>query len=279
MYENFRVPSNVSIAGYRWDCENPSHLVCLIHGIGEYQGRYDRMANHLNEAGIAVLGMDHRGHGLSEGVRGHTAPRTEVLSDIDAFLAYAEKNFPDLPIILYGHSMGGNIVLDYRIRGNKSQLPAAYIVSAPWIKLYQEFPKAVVSLARMIAKIKPDFQVSSRIDYRKLGHEKHVGVYYKDPLVHSNITALCGIEGIDIGDALYENRLTGNGGGQGKPLLLMHGDADEICSVSGSRAIAAYAENCTYIEWPGYYHEIHNGGAEATGEEVIETIIEFVKKV
>ena len=75
MYENFRVPSNVSIAGYRWDCENPSHLVCLIHGIGEYQGRYDRMANHLNEAGIAVLGMDHRGHGLSEGVRGHTAPR------------------------------------------------------------------------------------------------------------------------------------------------------------------------------------------------------------
>ncbi|MCI8631276.1 MAG: alpha/beta hydrolase [Firmicutes bacterium] len=279
MFENFRVPSNVSIAGYRWDCENPQKVLCIIHGIGEYQGRYDRVAKAFNAEGIAVLGMDHRGHGLSEGTRGHAAPRREVLSDIDALITYTESNFPGLPIIMYGHSMGGNIMLDYRIRGNKSRIPSAYIISAPWIKLYKPFPKAVVSFAHIMAKVKPELQISSRIDEKILGNPLNVRGYYKDPFVHSYITAACAADGFDVGKALYENKLEGNFGGRGKPLLLMHGDADMICDVSGSRAVAAYEPNCRYIEWQGYYHEIHNGGPLASGDEVIKTAVEFVKSI
>ncbi len=279
MFENFRVPSNVSIAGYRWDCENPQKVLCIVHGIGEYQGRYDRVAKAFNAEGIAVLGMDHRGHGLSEGTRGHAAPRREVLSDIDALITYTESNFPGLPIIMYGHSMGGNIMLDYRIRGNKSHIPSAYIISAPWIKLYKPFSKAVVSFAHIMAKVKPELQISSRIDEKILGNPLNVRGYYKDPFVHSYITAACAVDGFDVGKALYENKLEGNFGGRGKPLLLMHGDADMICDVSGSRAVAAYEPNCRYIEWQGYYHEIHNGGPLASGDEVIKTAVEFVKSI
>ena len=279
MFENFRVPSRVSIAGYRWDCEKPEKVVCIIHGIGEHMGRYERVAKAFNEEGIAVIGMDHRGHGLSAGTRGHTAPRREVLSDIDALITYTENNFQNIPIIMYGHSMGGNITLDYRIRGNKSHIPAAYIVSAPWIKLYKPFPKLVVSFAHIMAKIKPEFQVSSKIDENILGNPLNVRGYYKDPLVHSYITAACAADGFDIGEALYENKLTGNFGGRGKPLLLMHGDADMICSVAGSRAVAEYETNCRYVEWKGYYHEIHNGGPLANGDEVINMAVEFVKNL
>ena len=58
-----------------------------------------------------------RGHGRSQGVRGACAPRKEVLKDIDALIEYAQAFYPGVPIVMYGHSMGGNITLDYRARG------------------------------------------------------------------------------------------------------------------------------------------------------------------
>lgn len=279
MYENFKIPSGVSVAGYRWECEKPHHIVGLIHGIGEYQGRYDRMANFLNEKGIAVMGMDLRGHGLSEGVRGHAAPRDGLLADIDSFLSCIKRDYPDLPIVLYGHSMGGNITLDYRIRGRNAGIPDAYIISAPWVRLCHPIPKTLQKVARQMARIRPEFQFTSKIDETLLGNSKYVGQYYKNPLIHGKITALCASECLTIADKLYENTVEGSGAGRGKPLLLMHGDSDRICAMEGSRRIAQYEENCTYIEWPGYFHEIHNGGAEATGEDVLRTVAQFVNGI
>lgn len=280
MYDNFRVPANVSVAGYRWDCENPEYVVCFIHGIGEHMGRYERIASAFGAARIACVGMDHRGHGLSEGTRGHAAPRKEVLEDIDSLITYAETEFPGIPVILYGHSMGGNVVLDYRVRGRLADVPSAYIVSAPWIKLTNPFPVPVVKLAKLLSKIKPDFKVVSAIDETKLGHPSHVvGKYASDPLVHDKITALCASDCITVGDALYDGSLAGKRLGFSKPMLLMHGDSDMICSVEAARHFAETAENCEYIEWPGYYHEIHNGGPEVTGEEVIERTIKFIKEI
>lgn len=279
MYENFKVPSNVSIAGYVWDCENAEQVVCIVHGIGEYMARYDRMAAVFNNAKIAVMGMDHRGHGLSAGKRGHTAPRKDVLEDVDSLIRCAQERYPGVPIVLYGHSMGGNITLDYRIRGNMSDAASAYIISAPWIKLYKPYPKPVVTLANFLAKVKPDFQISSSIDESILGYPESVGPYKADPLVHSKVTALCAVDGFTIGDMLYDNTLEGNKGGIDKPFLLMHGDEDMICHVDGSRMVAKHNPDCQYIEWPGYYHEIHNGGAIANGDAVIEAAKNFIKEI
>ena len=58
-------------------------------------------------------------------------------------------------------------------------------------------------------------------------------------------------------------------------MLLMHGTDDKVCSINGSKKIAA-VEDCEYVEWPGLYHEIHNGGADSTGDEVIEKMIRWI---
>lgn len=279
MYDNFRIPSDISIAGYRWDCENPTKVVCMVHGIGEHQGRYDEMARTFGAAGVAMVGMDHRGHGISGGTRGHTAPRESVLRDVDSLIKSAMSFYPGVPIVLYGHSMGGNIVLDYRLRGEMSGVPAAYIVTAPWVRLYRSVPRPALKALSEFAKRKPEFQISTRISPKFLGNPEKVGNYYKDPLVHSVITAQCASECFTIGNLLAENRLTGNNAGRGKPFLLMHGSDDKICSPEGSRMIAAYEENCRYIEWPGYYHEVHNGGPHATGELAVRKALEFILEV
>ena len=123
MYENFAFPErDKQVTGYHFFCENPSHVLCLIHGIGEHAGRYQRMARILAEKGIAIVSMDLRGHGISGGVRGDTAPRREILADVDALIMRAKEFYPQLPITLYGHSMGGNIGLDYMMRGDRKSV-------------------------------------------------------------------------------------------------------------------------------------------------------------
>ena len=89
----------------------------------------------------------------------------------------------------------------------------------------------------------------------------------------------CAVDGFDIGNALFDGTYESNGRADAKLTLLMHGSADKICDVEGSREIAKQNQNVEsfiYREWDGYYHEIHNGGPEADGSKVIETIRDFV---
>lgn len=280
MYDNFTFESrNKAVTGYRFQCENPTQVMCVIHGIGEHAGRYNRMAEELDKHGIAMVSMDLRGHGISTGVRGDAAPRNEVLKDVDAMIEAAQKFYPGLPIVLYGHSMGGNFCLDYRNRGAKNYIPEKYIVSAPWIELVRAVPKSQYILLKGVSKVLPKMTISSGCEEENLGNLDYVRPYNSNPLVHDKISIRCAVEGFDIGNKLASGTLENNHGADEKPLLLMHGDADMVCSIEGTRKVAARYEGNTvfeYVEWPGFYHEIHNGGPNATGNEVIEKIIKFI---
>lgn len=281
MYDNFAFESrNKAVTGYRFVCEKPVQVMCVIHGIGEHAGRYNRMAEELEKQGVAMVSMDLRGHGISTGVRGDAAPRNEVLKDVDALIDAAQELYPGLPVILYGHSMGGNICLDYRNRGAKNYIPEKYIVSAPWIELVRPVPKAQYVLLKGVAKVFPKMTISSGCKEEDLGNLDYVRPYKSSLLVHDRISIRCATEGFDIGNQLAEETLVNNHGADGKPLLMMHGDQDKVCSIHGTRKVAARHEGengFEYVEWPGFYHEIHNGGPNATGNQVIEKIISFIK--
>ena len=274
LYENF----TEELKGYIWDVPNPKKVLCIIHGIGEYAGRYDRLAGYMNDGGIAVLSMDLQGHGQSYGLRGHTL-RKEAFDAIDCMLAYSQEKYPGIPIVLYGHSMGGNLGLDYRARGEKNDLPEKYAISAPWLRLTKKMPKPAYTALRGIAALAPTKAISSGCKAEDLGNLEYVGEYHGDNLVHAYITLGTAMECFDIGEAIALGKNENNGRAADKPLLLMHGSEDKICDVRGSRMVAARLEgdpNFRYVEWPGYYHEIHNGGPNATGEEPILTLRDFV---
>lgn len=283
MYQLFDMEKrNQEVVGYHYACENPDHVVCLIHGIGEHAGRFHRVADYFNRAGIAVVSMDLRGHGRSKGVRGHCAPREEVLKDIDALIEYAEEFYPGVPIVMYGHSMGGNITLDYRARGGHNDIPVGYVISAPWIRLVRPVTGLLYQIVKLMARIAPSLTIGSACKEEDLGNVEYVRPYKEDPLVHSRISMLCAYQGFTIGQALEKGENEDNGRAKKTPCLLMHGDGDKICSVEGSRRFARLQdpEFFTYIEWPGYYHEIHNGGPDGqTGEDVILKAVEFIKGV
>ena len=281
MYKNFALEGrNFKIQGYNYACENPNHVVVLIHGIGEYAGRFARVADYFNEEGIAVVSMDLRGHGGTEGKRGHCAPRAEVMKDIDALIEYAQNLYPGVPVVMYGHSMGGNITLDYRARGGHNDVPCGYVSSAPWIRLVKPVTGALYQTVKLLSKIMPQFAISQAFPEEQLGNVEYVRPYKDDPMVHPKVSMLCAYEGFTLGTSLEKGTNEDNGRAKNTPCLLMHGTDDKICDIEGSRRFAKLQnpEYFTMIEWPGYYHEIHNGGPDGqTGEEVIKKAIEFIK--
>ena len=281
MLDNFvlkEVGSGQKVVGYHWPVEKPDYVVCLVHGIGEYAGRYERVTAAMNEKNIAVVSMDLRGHGLTFGKRGHCAPRKDVLMDIDDLIAYAQEQYPGVPLILYGHSMGGNITMDYRKRGNKNSDLKGFIVSAPWVELVRKVSGPMYVTVKSLAKIIPQMTISSGVSEKDLGNAKSVGSYNDNPLIHKRISLECAVDGFITGELMAEGKLQDNGGAKGLPMLLMHGTDDKICSVNGSRNVAA-VENCEYIEWPGLFHEIHNGGGDSAGDEVIQKMLDWIQAI
>ncbi len=283
MYELFDFEKrNCVVQGYHFPCEGAKHVVCLIHGIGEYAGRFTRMADKFKDADIAVVSMDLRGHGRSQGTRGGCAPRKEVLADIDALIEYAQEVYPGVPIVMYGHSMGGNITLDYRARGKYNNVPVGYVISAPWIRLIRPVSGALLTAVKLLTKIAPNFQIKSEFPENKLGNVDYVRPYKKDEFVHPYVTSLCAYEGFTIGTALEKGTNEDNGRAKDIPCLLMHGTSDLICDIEGSREFAKHQNSDAFemVEWPGYYHEIHNGGPDGqTGDEVIQRAIDFINNL
>ncbi len=285
MYETFvlRKLNEGIIQGYHWPLEQPQKVVCIVHGIGEYGGRYDRVATRFQDAGFAVLSMDLRGHGKSVGKQGTCAPRKDVLDDVSALLTKAQLTYPAVPIVLYGHSLGGNITLDYRSRGGMNDVPCGYLISGPWLRLVHPIPGPAYLAVRALAKVAPRFTVGSAVSEDALGNPESVRPYHDDPMVHNRISSLCAVDGFRIGKLLERGKLPDNRRAAKIPTMIMHGGADAICDPQASRVLTArlqkLGDKVEHIEWPGLFHEIHNGGPESKGDEVIDKMIEFIASV
>lgn len=278
MYRNFELESDMKLIGYEWKGDRSRSVVCLVHGIGEHAGRYDRIGEAFKESGIALVGMDLRGHGLSSGKRGHTSPRKSILMDIDGLIEFCRREYPGIPLFLYGHSMGGNIALDYRRRGTYRSIPHGYIITSPWVILQRKIPRYLYLFSEIMAKVKPDFLMNSEIKDETLGNKDIIDRQENHHLRHGKISVKTALEGIETGEALLNGSLEIRGEGPLKPFLLMQGTADAVCDPEGSRILAQHEkELCSYIEWEGLYHEIHNGSPSSDGMVVIRAMIDWIQ--
>lgn len=255
------------VQGWRPDTEIKG-VVCLVHGQGEHSGRYSHVAAALNNAGYVVLGLDLRGNGKSEGKRGHTPSFETLMADISYLVNETIKHFTDSPLFLYGHSLGGNLVMNYVLR-RKSQL-SGVIATSPLLDLAFKPNKGKVTMARIVAKIWPSLRANTGVDIKLLSRDPQVSkTLNNDPLYHSSMSAGMFTSVLRATRWLMQNAYQFT-----VPLLLMHGSADAVTSVDTSYRLAQIAgPNCTFKLWKGFYHELHN---EPEKEEVFNTIIDWM---
>lgn len=280
MYREFSIKvKDATLMGYLWPVEDPEKVVLIIHGIGEHGGLYNRMAQEFNKHNFAVAAIDLRGHGCTTGKRGHAAPRESVLHDVDALILFAREFYKEVPIVLLGHSMGGNISLDYRNRGVCNDELSAYVICSPWLRLVRKETTFLAKVLKPICKLLPNKQLSAGIKPKYRGNPEVIANHINKKLTHNSITLQTAEENINKGiEILSGNAKVSKNNGLNKPMLLMHGSSDHICDVDASRELAALEEGrCEYIEWDNYFHELHNGSADYDGIEVIETIAKWIE--
>lgn len=257
--------------GITWEPKQFDRVMIIIHGIGEHVGRYAPVAAYFNQYGFLVTGIDHYGHGKSDGKRGTTKGIQFIFDYLQDFIDEIKQRY-QLPIVLYGHSMGGGITTGFLLK-RQPNIQAA-IISAPLLLLPQHPAPWYQRLVRWLSKLLPHFTISQGLDIRKISHDTHeVNLFRQDPLRHDRISFLLGSTLLDNAAWSLENarRLK-------VPTLLIHGDQDEFTSIKGSRLFSERApkELLTYKEWPGYYHEMHN---EIDKKAVLDHILSWLNQV
>jgi alpha-beta hydrolase superfamily lysophospholipase len=231
----------------------PRAVACLVHGLGEHSGRFGHVAAHLCRAGYALMALDLRGHGRSGGPRGHSPGYDAILNDIGLLLAEAARRFPGRPLVLYGHSLGGALVLNYALR-RKPEI-AGVIASSPGLRPAVQPARWKVALGRAMRGAWPSLSLANGLEIEAISRDPEVVAAYRaDPLVHDRVSVRLGTDILETGEWALAHAAEFP-----RPLLLTHGDADRITSTAASRAFAAEAgARCALRIWECCYHEVHN---------------------
>jgi len=271
MYASF---DGMKLSGYLWEPEEtPKALINLVHGFGEYSERYEHWALRFNKLGYVVHAIDNRGHGKSDGRRGYLNSFDDFLKDVDVLVKESEKLYPELPQIIYGHSMGGNIVANYILKRDVNFKGA--VISSPWLRLAFNPSALTIFFARIVRRVFPKFTQKAKLDVKGISHDPVVvEKYLADPLIHEKISARMFFEIYQAGNWAIENtdKLK-------IPVLVQHGSGDLITS---HKASEEFAENAVkngkvaeFKEWEGLYHELHN---ELEKDKIFEFVSGWIEQ-
>ncbi len=246
-------------------------VIGIVHGLGEHSGRYHEVAEHFGRNRYAVVALDLVGHGRSGGPRGHASDYALLLDDVSALVGELQRlGDGRLPRFLYGHSLGGNLVLNYALC-RRPEL-AGLIVTSPLLRPAIRPPWWKLLLGHALNRCCPRMTFDAGIDPTDLSHDPQaVQRYRDDPLVHRRVSARLGVQMLAAGLWAYRHadELT-------VPTLLMHGAADRITSAEASREFAARAGAiCTLRIWPDRFHELH---WESNRAEVLDFVLNWLNR-
>lgn len=239
--------------GQSWQAEDTKAVVVLVHGMGEHATRYtDFVIPTLVKNNFSVLAFDHFGHGKTTGKRGHNPSFEAVLESVEIVIEKAKELFPEKPIFLYGHSMGGNTVINYVLR--KKHSLKGVIATSPFLRLAFQPPAIKLFVGKLLQKIAPAMTMGNELDANDISRDPiEVQKYINDPLVHDQISPNFSITFIKTGKWAIENAATLQ-----IPMLLLHGTGDKIIDYKGSEEFAKNSEKASLKLYEGGYHELHN---------------------
>jgi acylglycerol lipase len=250
-----RTRDGLELRTLRWPAAGmPRAHLLLIHGIAEHAGRHARAASLFARAGIETHAFDLRGFGASGGSRAYLGRWSEYHDDLEDQLAGVRKAAGDLPVVLYGHSMGGLIALGYILADQPRPDPDLLVLSAPAIAAVVARWKR--ALADVLGSVMPRMEIANDLPPGGLSHDPEVEIAYRsDPLnVHRTTTRL----GMELfHEQARVKRALARIGALPRPTYVLHGSDDPIVPVSASASLER-RENVTRRVYPKLRHEMHN---------------------
>lgn len=269
--KEFRFHSHgCEVYGFYTKPKEVKSVAVLVHGFGEHSGRYrDTVIPVLLAAKLAVVTYDNVGHGKSSGKRGHCPSYKALLDILGAVIERAEGQFPNVPRFLYGHSMGGNLVLNYALRREVKLI--GIVATSPYLRLAFRPPKWKLSLGKWMLDKLPSMTLPSGLDPKGISRIPEEVVKYKnDPLVHDKVSPMFSFPIMDAGEWAIQNAEQLN-----NKVLLLHGTADPIIDFAGTKEFHKNSTNTTLKLFEGAYHELHN---DRCRDEMLSVVKDWIKQ-
>jgi len=252
-----RVDRDTVLPGRVWCAERPRALVAIVHGIGEHSGRYAALASALVRSRFSCVSLDLPGHGESSGPRGDIPSWDKLRDQIVPAMFTATRGLPEqppeLPAVLFGHSMGGVIALDHALAHPRAlralvlSAPALRTAMPPWWKL------ALANAARLTT---PSAGFPNGLDPAHLSRDPEVvRAYREDPLVHDRISPRTYFAFMEAAQRCRQGIRTLQ-----VPTLMFQGMADKMVDPKGALEAAGAAPHdmLRFVTWRDAYHESLN---------------------
>ena len=240
-------------------------VVVLVHGFTEFAEKYDEMAWYLLDNGYAVFRFDLRGHGhslrtLADPEATHVEHFSDYIDDLDALIkGFVLKKAGDLPVILFGHSMGGAVVLKYLAEHPEVKIAKA-ILSSPMIcPQTRHFPRRLL-LAHTKTYAKrygatanfphsrpfnpaPAFEASSDTSWARFREHirlRCVDIYYRN----STATVQWMLEALPVTDELLRRKTTER---ITCPVLIVSCGRDTVVRNAPQKRLARRLKDCRRV--------------------------------
>ncbi len=260
-----------NLHGHVYPVQQPVAAVIVVHGMGEYGRRYERsVIPRMLENSIGIITYDQFGHGLNSGIKGHHPGYEYLLDSIDRMIELADKHFSGCPKFLYGHSMGGNVALNYALR--RPGRIAGLVVTSPFLRLAFEPPAWKLTVGKLLYGLWPSVTMSNEVDPGSLSRiEEEVEAYRRDGLVHDRVSPAYSIEIMKRGEWAIKNAENLE-----VPSLLMHGSADRLTDFRASEEFAQNAgERVEFFGVEGGFHELHH---DIDKNKVLDKAVKWIEK-
>jgi len=237
----------------------------LVHGLAEHSGRYEHVGEQLAAAGIEVHAADQRGFGASGGRRAWVDRWSQLHDDIEHRVAALRAELPRLPVVLYGHSLGGLISLGYVL--DARSLPDVLVLSAPAVGA--SIPAWQRALVAGLSRIAPGTRLANRLPSDVLAKTPDVwSDYLADPLNEHRSTARLGAMAL-----AEQGRVVAALDRLSIPTLVIHGGDDRLVPTATSELFES-SRGVTRRVYPGVRHELHN---EPEGPQVLDDVVAWIR--
>jgi alpha-beta hydrolase superfamily lysophospholipase len=242
----------------------------IVHGLGEHSGRYEHVGERLAADGVHTHAYDQRGFGGSGGPRAYVDTWEDIFDDLEERLAAARTVAPDLPMVLYGHSLGGLIALSYVLLDRPR--PDFLVLSAPGLE--DRLPAWKRRLAGVLDRVAPRLLVNNGIAEDQLAADPRSDfVYTEDPLMEDRSTVRFGALG--FANQASTRRTLATLDHLPLPTLVIHGADDPIVPVSASALLERFPE-VRRVVYPGLRHEVHNEAESRALADIVAWLREQV---
>jgi alpha-beta hydrolase superfamily lysophospholipase len=295
--EFFTDSDGVEVAFYRWmPSTNPKAIVLIAHGASEHGARYDRFASFLAGHGFAVFAQDHRGHGNTAkatgvGILGPNGWKGAI-EDEHEINALARAAVPDVPVVLFAHSMGSFLAQQY-LQTYSGEVDAAVLSGSSGgmgdVKGTVELLDAIIpdagadSPSPGFATFNEQF-APTRTEFDWLSRDPaEVDKYIADPLCGDDVPLTLGFARSMLGD-LAEVWDPANEAKIRKdlPLLFITGEMDPVSQNASTVRLLEqrYRDHgmteITALYYPDARHELLN---EINRDEVQNDVLEWIERV